>query len=106
MHFFGVVVFFGWFMYTAIDGSNFGSQPSCNDRVNFVLLFNTIRATVTWFRVTMIVYYGVTLPLFLLYLGFLIIAPAQRTKECTDALQRVYDRYPRIGVFRYLIGIP
>ncbi len=103
---FGVIVFFFWFLYLAIDIRTFGSQPSCNDLVNFVLFFATVRATVTWLRVMTIVFLAVTTPLCLFLLGFLIIAPSEWTQACTNALQKVYDRIPRLGVVRYVIGIP
>ena len=106
MHAFGVIVFFIWFLYAAIDGNKFGSQPACNHAVNFVLFFSDVRATATWFRVLMIVFFAGAIPLFLLLLGFLILAPARWTQKCTDALDNLFERNPRLGVVRYVIGIP
>ena len=106
MHAFGVIVFLIWFMYAAIDGSNFGSQPSCNHLVYFVLFFVNIRATATWFRVVMIIFFAVAIPVLLLLLGFLIIAPARWMQACTDRLQKLYDRNPRLVLVRYVVGIP
>jgi hypothetical protein len=63
MHAFGVIVIFIWILYSAIDGSKFGSQPSCNDRVKIVFFFVPVKATVTWLRVMMIVFFAVTIPL-------------------------------------------
>ena len=106
MHAFGVIMFFIWFLYAAINGNNFGSQPSCNHFINFVLFFASIRATVTWFRVLMIIFFSGAIPIFLLLLFFLILAPAKWTKACTDALDELFDKNPRLGVVRYVIGIP
>jgi hypothetical protein len=93
-------------LYAALDGNNFGSQPSCNHLVNFVVYFSNIRATVTWFRVLMIVFFSGAIPLFVLLLGFLILAPRSWTEKCTNKLQNVFDRNPRLGLVRYVIGIP
>jgi len=106
MHVFGVLVFLIWFLYAAIDGSNFGSQPSCNHLVNFVLFFANVRATATWLRVIMIWFFVVAIPFFLLILGFLILAPLDWTDKCTKALQGLFNRNPRLGLIRYVIGIP
>jgi hypothetical protein len=106
LHAFGVTVFFIWFLYVAINGNNFGSQPSCNHLVDFVLFFSHIRATVTWFRILMIVFFSGAIPLFMLILFFLILAPVAWTKACTDRLQKLFDSNPRLWLIRYVIGIP
>ena len=48
------VVFTVWLLYVWIKGSDFGSQPTCNHRVKYVLFFANVRATVTWLRVLFI----------------------------------------------------
>ena len=106
MHTFGVIVFFIWFLYAAIDGNKFGSQPSCNHLVNFVLFFANVRATVTWFRVMIIVFLSCAIPMLLLFLGFLILAPARWTDACTNTVQNLFNRNPKLGVVRYLLGVP
>jgi hypothetical protein len=79
MHAFGVIVFFAWFLYAAIDVTKFGSQPSCNHLVKFVIFyFDASRVTVIWFRVIMF------------------------QKIPTD----VFDIYPRLGLIRYVTGFP
>ena len=45
----------GWYLYMWIKDSNFGSQPSCNHLVKYVLFFVDVRATTTWLRVMFIV---------------------------------------------------
>jgi hypothetical protein len=106
MHTFGVTVFFIWFLYAAINGNKFGSQPSCNHLVVFVLFFFNVRATVTWFRVMMIMFFSGAIPLLLMFLFFLILAPARWTNAITDAVHKLFVKFPWLGVFRYAIGIP
>lgn len=106
MHAFGSIIFFVWLLFAEIDGSKFGSQSSCNHFVIVVLLYANIRATVTWFRVVMIVCFAGGIPFLLSLLGFLILAPARWTEVCTNALQKVFYRYPRLRLARYVIGIP
>jgi hypothetical protein len=48
------LVFTVWLLYVWIKGSNFGSQPKCNDLVKYVLFFANVRATVNWLRVLFI----------------------------------------------------
>jgi hypothetical protein len=45
----------GWYLYMWIKDSNFGSQPSCNHLVKYVLFFVDVRVTTTWLRVMFIV---------------------------------------------------
>ncbi|KAF8470320.1 hypothetical protein DFH94DRAFT_216614 [Russula ochroleuca] len=45
----------GWYLYVWIKDSNFGSQPSCNHLVKYVLFFVDVRVTTTWLRVMFIV---------------------------------------------------
>ena len=106
MHTFGVIVFFAWFLYVAIDGSKFGSQPSCNNFVKFVFYFVSVRATITWLRIIMILFFAGAIPFFLFILGFLILAPKNWTKGCTKALHKLFETFPGLGWVRYIIGIP
>jgi hypothetical protein len=48
------VVFTVWLLYVWIKGSDFGSQPACNNLVKYVLFFANVRATATWLRVLFI----------------------------------------------------
>jgi hypothetical protein len=48
------VVFTVWLLYVWIKGSSFGSQPTCNHLVKYVLFFADVRATLTWLRVLFI----------------------------------------------------
>lgn len=106
MHAFGAIAFFIWFLYVAIDANKFGSQSSCNHLVEFVLIFHNVKVTEKWFRVMMIVFFAGATPRFLLLFGFLILAPAQCVKACTNSLQNLFGDSPRLGLARYVIGIP
>lgn len=53
-------VFTVWLLYVWIKDSSFGSQPSCNDLVKYVLFFANVRATVTWLRVLFLLYLVIT----------------------------------------------
>jgi len=107
MHAFGVVVFLIWFLYVAISGPKFGSQPNCNDRVKFAVLYVfNVRATVPWFRALMIAFFVVVIPFFLMILGFFIIAPARLMKACERRIENVLKKYSWLGVFRYVFGFP
>jgi hypothetical protein len=44
-----------WLLYVWIKDSRFGAQPECNHRVKYVFVFVTVRATVNWLRILMIV---------------------------------------------------
>jgi hypothetical protein len=53
-------VFTIWLLYVWIKDSNFGSQPSCNNLVKYVLFFVDVRATATWLRVLFLLYLVIT----------------------------------------------
>ena len=50
VQFASVVAFTGWGLYLWIHVDNYGSQPKCNDRIKYVVLFFTVRATKPWLR--------------------------------------------------------
>jgi hypothetical protein len=52
---FTTAVFTIWLLYVWIKGSNFGSQPSCNHLVRYVVFFADVRATAIWLRVLFII---------------------------------------------------
>jgi hypothetical protein len=106
MHAFGVIVFFIWFLYVAIDGRKFGPQSSCNHFIKFVLFFVNVRATVTWFRVLMIVFFSGAVPFILLVLGFLILASDKTKEKCAKELQKLFNKHPRLWLVRYVLGTP
>jgi hypothetical protein len=71
---FTTVVFTVWLLYVWIKGSDFGSQQACNHLVKYVLLFNNIRATVTWLRVLFIMYSAIAAPALLFDFGVTVSA--------------------------------
>lgn len=52
IQFASVVAFTGWGLYLWINVDTYGSraQPQCNDRIKYVVLFFTVRATAPWLR--------------------------------------------------------
>jgi hypothetical protein len=45
-----VIAFTTWAVYVWAHAENFGSQPSHNDQVKYVLMFVNIKATSSWLR--------------------------------------------------------
>lgn len=105
MHAFCFILFSIWLWYVAIDGSRFGSQPSCNYLVKIAFFSTNIKTTEKWFKVTRVVAFALVIPFFSWLLGLLIIAPTRST-QASNALQKVFYRYPRLRLVRYVIGIP
>ena len=50
IQFASVVAFTGWGLYVWIHVNTYGSQPQCNDRIKYVVLLFTVRATAPWLR--------------------------------------------------------
>jgi hypothetical protein len=108
VHASGIIVYFVWFLYIAIDGSKFGSKSSCNHQVYFVLFFASVRATVTWLRVMMIVFFAIKIPVGLFLLSLLIFAHTW-ADALINARKNVFDRRipdNKLWLVRYVIGIP
>jgi hypothetical protein len=103
MHGFGEIVAFIWVFYVGIVGTKFGSQPTCNHLVTFALFFAEIRVTKAWFKVLLCT---LALPFNFLLICFLILAPAERKRKCTDALDNLFETYSWLRWIRYVIGIP
>jgi hypothetical protein len=53
---FSTVVFTVWLLYVWIKDNDFGSTPQCNHLVKYVLLFASVRVTVSWLRALFIIY--------------------------------------------------
>ena len=45
-----IVSFIAWGSYLWANVKDFGSQPECNDRIKYVILFFAVRATAPWLR--------------------------------------------------------
>lgn len=50
VQFASVVAFTGWGLYLWIHVDNYGYPSGCNDRIKYVVLFFTVRATAPWLR--------------------------------------------------------
>jgi len=50
VQFASVLAFTGWGLFLWVRVKDYGSQPECNDRIKYVVLFFTIRATAPWLR--------------------------------------------------------
>jgi hypothetical protein len=50
VQFASVIAFTGWGLYLWVHVKDYGSQPECNDRIKYVVLLFTIRATAPWLR--------------------------------------------------------
>lgn len=75
------VVFTVWLLYVWIKGSNFGSQPTCNHLVKYVLFFADVRATVTWLRVLFIMNLVMTACTLLFRFGAIISEHMEQLRE-------------------------
>jgi len=75
------VVFTVWLLYVWIKGSNFGSQPTCNHLVKYVLFFANVRATATWLRVLFIMYLISTACTLLFRFGAIVSVHIKQLRE-------------------------
>jgi hypothetical protein len=50
VQFASVVAFTGWGLFLWTHVNTYGSQPECNDRVKYVVLFFTVRVAAPWLR--------------------------------------------------------
>ena len=50
IQFASVVAFTGWGLFLWINVDTYGFQHQCNDRIKYVVLFFTVRATAPWLR--------------------------------------------------------
>jgi len=50
VQFASVVAFTAWGLYFWVHVKDYGSQPECNDKIKYVVLFFTVRATAPWLR--------------------------------------------------------
>ena len=53
-----VFSFIAWGSYLWVNVKDFGSQPECNDRIKYVILFFTVRATAPWLRFLWIAFFA------------------------------------------------
>jgi hypothetical protein len=93
MHAFCFILFSIRLWYVAIDGSRFGSQPSCNYLEKIAFFSANIKTTKKWFKATRLVAFALVIPFFSWLLGLLILAPA-RSKQASNALQKYFIDIP------------
>jgi hypothetical protein len=77
-----------WLLYVWIKDIDFGSQPSCNHLVKYVLFFANVKATATWLRVLFIVYLVINACALLFSFGVIVFA---YVKKRTHNYEKVSD---------------
>jgi hypothetical protein len=94
------VVFTVWLLYVWIKGSNFGSQPTCNHLIKYVLFFADVRATVTWLRVLFIMNLVMTACTLLFRFGAILSEHMEQLREEIHKL--TYKLKKRTKVWRVI----
>jgi len=90
---FSTVVFTVWLLYVWIEDSNFGSQPGCNHLVKYVLLFATVKVTMTWLRVLFIIYLVINACTLLFRFGVILSVYMENLrKDIHDKVRNVVTR--------------
>jgi hypothetical protein len=82
------VVFAVWLLYVWIKDIDFGSQPSCNHLVKYVLFFASVKATATWLRILFIAYLVINACALLFSFGVIVSA---YMKKRTHNYEKVSD---------------
>ena len=61
-----MLIFPVWSLYVWIKDSRFGSQQECNHLVKYVIFFASVRATINWLRILIIIMLSLSIFLCLL----------------------------------------
>jgi hypothetical protein len=77
-------------------GSNFGSQPQCNQLVKYVLVFATVRATATWLRVLFIMNLVITACMLLFRFGAILSEHMGRLRK------KIHNMRKKVWCFRVI----
>jgi hypothetical protein len=93
---FTTVVFTVWLLYVWIKGVDFGSQPSCNHLVKYVLVFANVRATATWLRVLFIMNLVITACMLSFRFGAILSRHMGRLRK------RIHSIRKEVWCFRFL----
>ena len=56
-----MLIFPVWSLYVWIKDSRFGSQQECNHLVKYVIFFASVRATINWLRILIIIVLSLTI---------------------------------------------
>jgi len=92
------VVFTVWLLYVWTKGSSFGSQPTCNHLVKYVLFFANGRATVSWLRVLFIMNLVITACMLLFRFGAILsVHMEQLRKKIHNKRKEVFRVVVRAG---------
>ncbi|KAF8478156.1 hypothetical protein DFH94DRAFT_82722 [Russula ochroleuca] len=60
VQFLSIISFVAWGLYLWVNVKDFGSQPECNDRIEYVIFFFfTVRATAPWLRRLWIAFFAI-----------------------------------------------
>jgi hypothetical protein len=78
-------------LYVWIKDSNFGSQPSCNHLVKYVLVFINVRATATWLQVLLILYLVLTACALLFSICVIVSASVKQPRT------RIYEKLSNVA---------
>ena len=90
------MVFTVWLLYVWIKGSNFGSQPTCNHLVKYVLFFADVGATVTWLRVLFIMNLVMTACTLLFSFGAIFLEYMEQLREKIHKLTRKLKKRTKV----------
>jgi hypothetical protein len=96
---FTTVVFTVWLLYVWIKDVDFGSQPSCNHFVKYVLFFASVRATATWLRVLFITNLVITACALLFSLGVMVSAYVKQLRT------QKYEKLPNVAAATELSSV-
>lgn len=94
------VLFTVWLFYVWVKDINFGSQPSCNHLVKYVLFFADVKATATWLRVLFIMHLVISACMLLFRFAAILSDHMARlrkkmNKEVRDVIARAGPREPQ-----------
>ena len=85
---FTTMVFTVWVLYVWIKDIDFGSQPSCNHLVKYVIFFADVRATATGLRVLFIIYLVASACMLLFRFGAILSQPMEQLRKKIHAARK------------------
>jgi hypothetical protein len=85
---FTTMVFTVWLLYVWIKDIDFGSQPSCNHLVKYVIFFADVRATATGLRVLFILYLVVSACMLLFRFGAILSQHMEQLRKDIHAVRK------------------
>jgi hypothetical protein len=85
---FTTMVFTVWLLYVWIKDIDFGSQPSCNHLVKYVIFFADVRATATGLRVLFIIYLVASACMLLFRFGAIVSQHMEQLRKKIHAVRK------------------